>query len=57
MKSHELRQATRVADISDWMDTLKGDEVREMFELAGNMMVTYDMSFLAAFEAVMETNR
>lgn len=51
--SQELKQATRVADVDDWIATFGEEEISLIFEQAREeMRKDRDVSFLRAFEFV-----
>jgi hypothetical protein len=51
-QSYEMRQMERVAEVSDFLDTLSADEKRRAFTQAVTTMNNVDVSFLSAFTAV-----
>lgn len=52
---HGMQQATRVADVDDWIGGFGKEEIGLIFEQARNeMWDNSDVSFLHAFEIVKE---
>jgi hypothetical protein len=49
---YTIRQATRLAEVSDWLDTLTKEEAKEAFDRCSALYRDGALSFLEAFESV-----